>query len=980
MTENARKLIEKLCILIYNTTSNKVIDMILKFYLTGGDIMGKDFDESVLAQYEHEKYLAIASMSIDVLFEYDVNTDTMYNRLNRGGQFGQAVCMHNFSTEFLNRGLIMEDEVRNFELFIRALRGNDTAITGEFRYRMNEELQYAWCKIEGVRVRNEDGSSNMVVGKINNIEAEKKVELEEKEKTLKDSLTGMYNREAAIKVISRCIHERKEKEIMALFVIEVANFVSITQKMGRIFGDELLKDISDDIRMLFNEGDIIGRVGVDKFVILMRNAVNREHIQVYARMLVRVFENAYAGEVEEGMAKAIGIAVSPIDGELFDTLYEKADQAMVYARKNDAFSYEIYDEAKESEYIREYLENRRTEYIPVTELAVNLSGGDSLIQLAFKLVEETKDIDSAIKMLLRRVARIMNLQVISIVGVIEEPYVIKYLYQFSTNDRYEDNVGKNRFIPKNYWEKTVQMYRSNSGICVVDAENRYPGPEEIANEIRENGITAIVQCACFEDGEYTGRVDYADYDSSRVWTPEEIEIMKIITNIIFSYMLKMRAFETAKAQVERLNAYDQLTGLLKFERFQKAAELLMDEDKGKQYIVVYSDIYNFKFINEKYGYVEGDELLRKFAKSISNNNFKSVVSRVTSDNFIAFSAYHLDSNQETLDKLVYDISELNRQFEESVSADYPGSKILVCTGICVFDRNNTSLMAAISNANLARKKAKASEKTNCILYDAKMSEDIIKKAAYLSEIKGALANREFVVFIQPKVDAKTHEVVGGEALVRWRLPDGKLRFPGDFVPVFEENKMIKELDFYVYEETCRYIKSRLDNNEKVVPISVNASRIHLSDKEELVNYLKFLLDKYKVPAEYIEVELTENIFIEDMMYTVEVINSIRELGIKVSMDDFGSGYSSLNTLKRIPIDVLKLDKAFMDDIEDDCEEDIIISSIIDMAKKMGIKVLCEGVETAQQARLLANSGCDMIQGYYFSKPIDIPEFNAMLEK
>ena len=247
-------------------------------------------------------------------------------------------------------------------------------------------------------------------------------------------------------------------------------------------------------------------------------------------------------------------------------------------------------------------------------------------------------------------------------------------------------------------------------------------------------------------------------------------------------------------------------------------------------------------------------------------------------------------------------------------------------------------------------------------------------------MENAFRNHEFVVYMQPKVNLRTNQIDGAEALIRWKKMDGRIIFPNDFIPVFEKNKSITLLDFYVYDEVCKYIRQRMDMGKKVVRISVNVSRVHLMSIDELVNYIKSLLTKYKIPPQYLEFELTETVFSDKMDDTIILMKKLREeLGVMVSMDDFGSGYSSLNVLTKLPLDVLKLDKDFLKDFENDPDEKIIIPSVIDMAKKLNLSVVCEGVETKEQVAFLQDVGCDYAQGYFYSKPIPVEQFNELLE-
>ena len=204
-------------------------------------------------------------------------------------------------------------------------------------------------------------------------------------------------------------------------------------------------------------------------------------------------------------------------------------------------------------------------------------------------------------------------------------------------------------------------------------------------------------------------------------------------------------------------------------------------------------------------------------------------------------------------------------------------------------------------------------------------------------------------------------------------------FPNDFIPVFEKNKTITLLDYFVYDEVCKYLAGRMEKGERLISISMNVSRIHLGSIRQMVTYVSGLLKKYNIPPHLLEFELTETVFTEKVDDTVLLMNKLRELGVKVSMDDFGSGYSSLNVLTKLPLDVLKLDKEFLKDFETDSDEKIIIPSIIDMAKKLSLSVVCEGVETKQQVDFLRKVDCDLAQGYYYSRPVPLDVFSKMLD-
>lgn len=945
----------------------------------GNIIYSADNDAEI--RFEHDKYMAIAALSMGLLFEYDVNTDTMVNIVMNNGSVQKAVSISDFSVNAYMSEIFCDEDETAVRKFVSELRSDMQKVQAEIRTFAKERQQYEWYHISGLRVVSEDGSRNVVVGRIVNIEYEKQIEQEESERALRDILTGLYTREAAAKKVEQCIISRNGKEIDAFFLIDIEKMGDINKTLGRMFADEVIRNVAADIRKAFYPTDIVGRAGAGRFVVLMRDAGGLDNIMNKAEQLKAILDDTYIGEQYQSMNGTIGVAVAPIEGSTFDELFEKAEKAMFYAREHNSNGIEIYDGVRKNIYSQEYdMRMQCTEESDSMDFAS--SSGDSIIRVAFKLIEETKDAVSAVNMLLRRMARWLDVPCVSIIETTDKPYTLQTMYEYCSDEQFCD-LGAVRTMTKSRFDRLLNLYSIHQGMYIKDKKAENGSDMYMAEELEHRGARAVAQCAFYENGQFVGCMNFVD-SKERIWHPDELNIISVLTSIIFSYMLKMRTLEKIKEEVERFNCYDSTTGLMRFDRFRQTAEKFIMNGKRNRYVVVYSDIYNFKYINEHYGYDTGDLILKRFAEHImQDSTSESAACRIVSDNFIIFAPWRNEEEGEgenSSTNLFLDrIKMRNSEFADIVHELYPESNITITSGMCVFDRRSTSFMKAVSLANIARKQAKKPGEDSCILYTEEMGQDVMRRAAYLSEVRMALDRREFVVHFQPKVDVDGGRIVGAEALVRWKKPDGTIIYPGEFIPVLENTKMIKDVDFYVYEEVFRYLRDCINSGRRVVPISVNVSRIHFMDRTELCSRLKQLIARYQVPPQLIEIELTEDLLAEDIDGVVEVINAIRKMGIKVSMDDFGSGYSSFNVLKKIPLDVLKLDKAFMDDIDSADKEDIIISSLIDMSKRMGLKVLCEGVENAEQVDFLANAGCDMIQGYFFSKPVDISDFDEMLK-
>lgn len=240
------------------------------------------------------------------------------------------------------------------------------------------------------------------------------------------------------------------------------------------------------------------------------------------------------------------------------------------------------------------------------------------------------------------------------------------------------------------------------------------------------------------------------------------------------------------------------------------------------------------------------------------------------------------------------------------------------------------------------------------------------------KLLNSIKNNEFIVYLQPKFDIKTERIVGAEALIRKQI-DGKIIMPDKFIPEYEETGIITILDMYVLEEVCKLQKKWKKLQFPLLPVSINESRHHLKN-ENHIEELSDIVKKYNANTNLIELEMTETTVVEDIMQAKKAAENVKKLGFVVSMDDFGTGYSAFNILKDIEIDILKIDKTFFDNLENNKRAQIIIESIIEMCKKLRIKTVAEGIETKKQIDFLKKIECDMVQGYYFSKPISIQEF------
>ena len=453
-------------------------------------------------------------------------------------------------------------------------------------------------------------------------------------------------------------------------------------------------------------------------------------------------------------------------------------------------------------------------------------------------------------------------------------------------------------------------------------------------------------------------------------------IALLILALIIIAVMKNRSIKLQhEKKLQMLVDHDSLTGIYSLVGFKKRAEEILKEKPDDSYLLIYTNIKNFKYINEKFGKASGDELLCFLANRIKECAMEDeVVGRINADRFVIL--YHNSARG----KMHYEYEKVFGPINNYFIDRGIDERVLLCYGIYVLtplDYKQINIDLMIDYAHLAEKKVRESQNEGYEFYNKNQWERGKQVAEVINQIPIAIENGGIHVWYQPQYNYETGEITGAEALVRWKHEDKGFISPAYFIPILEETGLIYDLDLFVWERVCQDL-SRWNELGYHKYVSVNLSRCDIKDDKDISEIFDNLIKKYNLSPDQLRIEITESAYVENLNVQLEVTDKLRRLGFQVEMDDFGSGYSSLNMLKDVTIDRIKLDLNFLTSSGDQKKSRIIISSIIKMLISLNVNMIAEGVETKEQADFLLSEGCSQMQGYYFYKPMPVEDFSKLI--
>ncbi len=937
------------------------------FLVSSWDIHRRKHMEEEL-YLQTERYKLVEDINQEFPFEYDVASKAIFiapqSNIMLADRSGEGFFV---PADALEQLLYREDYEDFFGMLERASAAEEK---GMLEYRINiadagEAPVYAWHRTIYKSVPGEEGKILRILGRTEDITREKHVQSEMEQRLKQDDLTGLLNKSTTKSEIETFLKENVRGS-HALFLIDVDNFKTINDSLGHLFGDSVLISVAKKIQELFRGTDVVGRIGGDEFMVFMKYTDFYQAKQK-AEKICRTTKQVYHGRNGEKIqvSCSVGVSVYGAVKESYSSLFSKADMAMYQAKEAGKNQFRVAEGADPLWKIRKAsrIEVRSSQY-----KAGKIQDMDFLSE-AFSLLSHARDLNDSLNILMERIGRQYDL---GRVAVVECDKQRKELIQTNCWTRENGIVNGPEYVDKyKNWDIVLSNFDESGLACIDDCRSDKQITETYREAFQDYKVRALVYCRFSYSEMGEGFITFCDTEKPRNWTNFEKETFLELSKMLSVFVALRIQREADKKAICYLKHRDMLTGLYIEEVFKDRVEKeLRNWNQELQYAIVYTDINDFSYINENFGHEAGNEILKKFALRIRSGNNK-ISCRLYSDLFVTLIW------GEDKDTIIRIITGANTEFSKQQREIYTTCNIRLSTGIYFVDQRDENLDVAIENANIARKSIKGGN-LFCRVYEPRMRRQREVEKQVLAEFQNNLAEGNFQVYVQPKFLLSKLELFGGEALVRLKKESGGLEAPAMFIPILEKSGYIVELDFYMYEQVLIYMK-RWQNEGKQLPvISVNFSRSHF-EKDGIYSRIIELTEKYQVNPQYIEIEITESLFVTGYELVKSEVQLLRAAGFRVAIDDFGTGYSSLGMLLDIPADIVKIDRSFLNRENRRNEEDFIRSmgSLIRSVKE---EVIFEGIETEEQREFLVNCGFQYGQGFLFDQPLPIEVFQEKYMK
>lgn len=456
-------------------------------------------------------------------------------------------------------------------------------------------------------------------------------------------------------------------------------------------------------------------------------------------------------------------------------------------------------------------------------------------------------------------------------------------------------------------------------------------------------------------------------------------VVLLLTFLLLALLKYLRFVDKQKEiELSKIAFIDEVTQNINKTKFLIDARTNINANENDNFAMLSMDITKFKVINELYGYKTANKILKDiYNLLVSKLPENSICARDFAATYVIL--YKYKEQKEIID-FINDISFMVNNYNETVMQNLSTSlnirlvsKLSVIFGIFIITDKSIFIEQMCDRASIAKRNAKNIVTDKYHFYDDCIRSKVLQDKSIEDEMFTALNSNQFKMFLQPKFSISSMELTGAEALVRWFHPIRGIVAPAEFIPLFESNGFIMELDKCIWTQACEFLSLRKKSNQTLFPISVNVSRLHLNN-DAFIDELVKLVNKFDIEPKYLELELTESACLNNEKLFIDIVNKLKEKGFSIAMDDFGTGYSSLNMLRHLPVDILKLDRGFITDSVLDEKGQTVIKCVIDLADKLDMVTVAEGVETPDQVLFLKKAGCKIVQGFLYGRPMDVDKF------
>lgn len=767
-----------------------------------------------------------------------------------------------------------------------------------------------------------------------------------------DSLTKLLTRD---EIVNKARSFIENKINFLLMIVDIDNFKAFNDNFGHMFGDIVLVETAASLKKHLKNTGTIGRIGGDEFMIIIEHNDNYDEIHKLCTNVRAAIANISNHNIKQVKITAtVGCAHYPKDANNYELLFNKADTALLRGKNKGRNCFIIFDENKCGVVHEDDVKDNITSFEQSNPTATNSNIVAGVFEILNRGGNTRKNIDDSLSL----IGTFFQLDRIDVVTLVPDQNDVLSVTLEWVNPRNPQNrgiviSGKNN-IP--LWRKAIDK---TGMIKIVDIHQK-TSHIDLYNLLKSQNTTALVAFEMKYMDKYMGLIRFDMCTKSRFWTQNDLSSLMLISKIFAIFLYK--EYENV---VHRHEIYfDKTTNVYNFSKWRDTSIERIENHNETNYSIINFHIHDFKKLNDLYGTNVCDTALKIVGNALrATFDNRAVYGRVNNDKFIIF------INSQDKEYINYELNKIvsyfNKHFEYA-------EKFHITFGVYIRENKNEAFSTAIDRANIARRNHVLNKDNNITYYIDQFYLEIKRKAELEAHMFEALENDEFLLYLQPKINTDTGQIVGAEALTRWFYKKDKILTPNLFIPLFEENSFINELDYKVFENVCRFQKNCVDEGLKPIIISVNVSRYQL-DFHRYIERINSIRNKYQINPNLIEIEITEGMYIENIDQMSEFLKILRGYGYRIAMDDFGSGYSNLSSLAALDFDVIKLDKSFCSN-KDNEKELIILKFVMQLAKQLKMEVLCEGVETEEFCKYLQSLGCNLVQGFLFERPIPADTF------